>query len=387
MIEYYSLPGTVMKTEERSTGARTVVQEHNNSWGGMYYMSKTDPTSRRKPIGWLYPKPYALDTYYIRKVRGEIASRHPSGTLRYQSYEGCLDSMITLSLPLPNESYNLRRAAEIQALLNLKQQKVNFGVMMAEAQRTADFVGDVAYTLGRAAKHARRGRFRDAIRTLGGDWKRVPSGWLGYQYAALPLLGDVKGSLDLLNNPLRLNEWIVTAKGVVRDTTTVETEVNSSGWTLPLGRYVTDEKTVGYFVRLDYTPGSEFVAHLNNLGLSNPFEIAWEMVPYSFVVDWMLPIGDWFSTFDAALGYRFLSGSCTERREVRTKVVPAPYRPYAGWSKVRSDFSGTGRRLRLTRSIYSSSPIPMLPRVKNPLSLGHMANGLALLATAFGRGR
>lgn len=388
MFEFFHLPGTRMRTRVFANGTQDSQQEHNDSWGGAYFLNKTDPSGRKEPIGWLYPKPYSMSTYYVRKAHGTIASSHPTDNIRYQRYSGCLDEWgLSPSLQLPSGSSNLQRSAEIQALTKLKAQKVNFGVALAEAQRTADFVGDVATTLGRSAQHARQGRWRKAVEMLGGNWKQLPSKWLGWNYAATPLLNDVKGSLDLLTDPRRLNQWLVTTKGIVTSKNKIIEEHAQDGFGLPLGRTVVHDQTVGYFVRLDYYPDNSFLYHMANLGLSNPMEIVWEAVPYSFVVDWMLPIGEWFHTMDAAVGFRFLSGSCTERLEVKTSVKPKDGPLWGGWQVREQSFSASGRRLNLTRSIYASSPIPAAPRIKNPLSLGHMANGLALLATAFGRRR
>lgn len=388
MFESIQFPGTRMRTLVYADGSTSSSQAHQSNWGGSYFLNKTDPSGRKEPIGWLYPKPYSMDTYSIRKAHGTIASSHPTDNIRYQRYSGCLDEWgLSPSLSLPSPSSNLKRSAEIQALTKLKDQKVNFGVALAEAQRTADFVGDVSTTLARSAQRARQGQWRKAMEMLGGNWRQLPAKWLGWNYAATPLLNDVKGSIDLLTDPRRLNQWLVTTKGVVKSVSREIEEHDHSGSGLPIGRTVVHDRSVGYFVRLDYYPGNEFIYHMANLGLSNPMEIVWEAVPYSFVVDWMLPIGEWFSVMDAALGFRFLSGSCTQRLEVKTSVKPKSGPLWGGWQVREQSFSASGRRLNLQRSTYISSPIPAAPRIKNPLSLGHMANGLALLATAFGRRR
>jgi len=37
------------------------------------------------------------------------------------------------------------------------------------------------------------------------------------------------------------------------------------------------------------------------MGLTNPLQVAWELVPYSFVIDWILPVGDYLSSLDSLL--------------------------------------------------------------------------------------
>ena len=40
----------------------------------------------------------------------------------------------------------------------------------------------------------------------------------------------------------------------------------------------------------------------SSLGLANPALVAWELVPFSFVIDWVLPIGSWLTATGPLLG-------------------------------------------------------------------------------------
>lgn len=390
MIDEVSLPGTRVQT--RLVGGSSVPEITYRTYsgaGGYFLSSKPDRSRERKPSGWLYPKPYSCEYRSYRPIRGVMSARHPTNPfVQYIKHEQTLAGLELSVVPRValSSSTNLKVRAEIDALSKLKDQKVNFGVALAEAQQTANFVGDVATTLGRSAKQFRRGKFRQAFNTLGANWRDYPSSWLGWNYAAKPLLGDVYGMLQLLRDPARLSDWVITVKGVTKREN-VYTDVSVRQQTYPSSHVFVERTFEGCFVRLDYIPDNTFVAHLANVGLSNPLEIVWELVPFSFVADWFLPIGDWFSSFDAALGYEFLSGSYTHRLENRTSVAPHPHPPYDGWIPEDQSFGGSGRVLRLHRGVYDSSPIPVLPGIKNPLSWTHLANGLSLLATAFGRGR
>jgi hypothetical protein len=52
---------------------------------------------------------------------------------------------------------------------------------------------------------------------------------------------------------------------------------------------------------------------LNQLGLLNPLSFAWEITPWSFVVDWLIPIGPVLSALTAPVGLNFISGSTATR--------------------------------------------------------------------------
>ena len=74
------------------------------------------------------------------------------------------------------------------------------------------------------------------------------------------------------------------------------------------------------------------------LGLTNPAQVAWDAVPFSFVVDWFLPVNKYLSAFDASLGVNLgpvtVSKSCqTEGSFSIADWVSIPPRVGAGSSK------------------------------------------------------
>lgn len=52
---------------------------------------------------------------------------------------------------------------------------------------------------------------------------------------------------------------------------------------------------------------------LNQLGLVNPAALVWELVPFSFVIDWALPIGPVLNAMTAPAGLDFVGGSTSRR--------------------------------------------------------------------------
>lgn len=334
-----------------------------------------DRVRSRKPTGWLYPKPYTLTYVSIRAVQGTLKCG-PVSNINYL-YEGVISGLsAATNTPLLAESANQRRKVEIDALIKLKNQRINLGVALAEAKQTANLVGTTASRIARAYSAARRGNWKGAGKALGTTFRKTPQNWLEAQYAWKPLLSDVFGAVEALSMSERL-EWLTTTKAVDRErvrTLTVNSPVFQCTRTAL-------EQDRGWFVRLDYLPSNQFMSTLASVGVTNPLEIIWEKVPFSFVVDWFVPIGDWLSAMDATLGYEFLSGSRTSRRMTIAKVGLSDSPLIMAGSRI----TGRARRLTLARTVYGSSPIPALPRVKNPFSLGHVANGLSLLASAFGR--
>lgn len=111
---------------------------------------------------------------------------------------------------------------------------------------------------------------------------------------------------------------------------------------------------------------------------------------YSFVVDWFLPIGSWLQSLTAATGFTFKSGSRSTISQMSSRGISnnlfASYDPPGPHSDIWSgEFpSMTGSAFSFTRHCYASTPVPGV-YLKNPLSMKHMLNGLALLSLAFRR--
>lgn len=216
------------------------------------------------------------------------------------------------------------------------------------------------------------------------SWKQAPETWLEYQYGWVPLLSDVYGSVELLKQRNKSSDWVVTGKGNVSDKYRTETLwVKDTHYP---HRHIV-EGTSGHFVRVDYVPIDAHLRNLSKFGLSNPALLAWELLPYSFVIDWAFPIGDWLSSLDATRGMQFLTGSITSRREqIETKTTEGVDPNSTNWSKdwlyLKNDYHSMRRQFSLKREVLTSSPLPYWPGVKNPLSLQHVANGLSLLAVA-----
>lgn len=356
--------------------------------------------ARRKPKGWIPPTGYTL----LRREYTRAVGVCHTGVVKtnWSKYTGVVGSGRFNSLNHFNEVLSETTARQTlstskaltKARLKLKAGQVNLGVAFAERKATAMMLGDTTRRLALAVRETRRGNFRNAARALGiihdpgrprgSNWTNH---WLQLQYGWKPLLSDVYGAVDALSKR-PLEDWIVTATAGDRDTDSWMNERWPEGVTYPTGNYdarrSAAERQRGVFVRLDAFPDHDLKMSLTSLGCTNPLLILWEVVPYSFVVDWAIPIGNWLDSLDALLGYYKAYSSITTYNDVRW-LDTGLSRTWSQYSFVRNDFTGTKRLLEVKRAASSNVPLPPLPRFKDPRSLTHMANGLSLLAGAMGR--
>lgn len=401
-------PGTYSRSVDDTGGGRGITTTtYNVTSRSRDDNLITHSKKRKKPSGgWLYPTAYERRYVAYDAPRGDAAVKLRTYTYvggkqvwydRIERYTGIFDNVTTggYALQFPESSYNLRTKAEHAALLELKDTRVNLGVAMAEAQKTADFVGDVATRLAQSFQYFRRKRFKESFdllkkrvgkkeyRNIARTSRVVPTTVLEWNYAAAPLLSDVYGLVKELEARGKVSDWVVTAKGKAWEKVKTS-ELRNATDSAPIKRSERlYESHIGYYCRVDAHPSSDFLQVVARNGISNIGLVLWETVPYSFVFDWLVPVGEWLDTMDAHYGLDFLSGSLTELKRAQERWVA--YQPPLpnNYQWVSYSLAGARRGVHVKRTIYSSWPRPLLPRVKNPLSLQHMANGLSLLHAAF----
>jgi hypothetical protein len=215
--------------------------------------------------------------------------------------------------------------------------------------------------------------------------KSLASNWLELQYGWKPLLQDVKGGMEALK---RLNSSSsplvrrVTSSGSV--TSTVITPIlDRTGQGNKVGSHtvVTHSRTK-YVLR--YKIDDKLKAFLAQTGFTNPVNLLWEIVPFSFVVDWFIPIGPYLETLSSWDGLVFLDGSQTNfTRGSATSAVDGSW-TFAGQNN--EDHSRFRRQtILLNRTKLTVFPTAKIPSTfKNGLaSVTHAKNALALLRAAF----
>ena len=118
----------------------------------------------------------------------------------------------------------------------------------------------------------------------------------------------------------------------------------------------------------------------------NPINIAWELIPYSFVVDWFLNIGGYLRNAETALLYGavFRGGyvSASSKLEGPLEFLQSytsgfPPLPYS--KEYLTSAHGYAKLTGFNRSILGSYPFPTPPSFKANLGSGQLLNAAALL--------
>lgn len=273
-------------------------------------------------------------------------------------------------------------------------------VAMVEASKTIDLVTKTAVRFASTMQHLRRGQLGLAMGILGVGHQRPSSrrltrfdsaygtnpkgaaagAWLELQYGWKPLLFDIKNAAETLADRLHDPHS--------RRTTAKVGKTVSSNWKdegglieyaprLRANRYLstTSKLTASVTFELDYSASAATA-----VGITNPALVAWELVPYSFVVDWFIPVGDFLNTLDSTFGKTFVDGYTYEKSKHELFYNVYEREGYDNASGTQTCSLAIKRRQRLL-----SFPEPELPSFSPKLSLTKMTSALALMQAAFGR--
>jgi hypothetical protein len=274
----------------------------------------------------------------------------------------------------------------------------NPAVFTAEGFQAADMIYDAAVRIAKSFRYLKHGNFQAAAGVLVRNTPRerykhqsptpttkdLGSRWLELQYGWLPLLKDAEAGAHMLahhlNTPLRQT---------YRATVKKERNVAPKTTTHILGVACGNKEVFKAVGRATKTHRRTLIAYVVErepipklLGLMDPELVLWELMPYSFVVDWFIPIGDWLAAraFSSKLVGTFVT--CDKRMGVR-------HQPDILFGGYKNDplSDCTFRVVSYNRSVSSVLPCP-LPTFK-PLgkagSFGHVLNAIGLVAVVFGR--
>ncbi|DAD52246.1 maturation protein [ssRNA phage SRR6050738_3] len=259
--------------------------------------------------------------------------------------------------------------AKRQFYQNLSKQEVHVGNIIAERHKTFAMLKDLLERVNQLL--LKRNKIA-ASKLIGGEQKGVTgiaNDLLMFQFGLRPLMSDIFSTLELLAQQSQKDTVTVRGRGKKESIAFVNgVEIRTFAQT----RFV-----------VEYEVSNEFLATLNSIGLVNPAEIAWESLPWSFVVDWFLPIGNWIHSLNNCTGLVFSRGvqSDTKLVEIPFTVLNTSTAGSDGTVNISSQFHCAERKK--TRVFLTEPPSLMLPQFKNPLSVYHVLEAVALIVQRF----
>lgn len=363
---YKNTPYAAMYIEQTSTGENRMISKYVAS---IPYESIVAPLVFADAIGQglseAFPPPFRL---FFTGNQGN----HPIGVINRAVIQ------------------NTVNRAQVEARERVTDREIDLSETLVDLDKSALLVANTAMRVLKAFAAVRRGNIGSAMRYLGIDRRKPPkfkdiaSAWLALQYGWLPLLNDIfsgysaiRTILDPDANPHQLHSTRRIQQSLMLP----------SDWGV-MGEHevLKNEAECSVETKLRFSVSDPFWALMGQLGLVNPASFAWAALRYSFVIDWILPVGTMLSALSAPIGLKFQSGYTTTRTWGETEIRRTRLPQYGvveyndGVSRLKC------RAGEINRQVHTDWPY-VLPYVRFPFSNPtRLLNAAALIETSKRRG-
>lgn len=275
---------------------------------------------------------------------------------------------------------NALNRAKVEVLSKARNQKLDLSESFVDIDKSVMMIAKRASMVLKAMVEARRGNWPAVWLRLGldpikrrnvssvGDF--LSKGWLEASYGWLPLLMDIKAGVDFVNNGLQAGpEGIFSSSRKVTAPMPfcILAEGYPDNWAeTSISSEVTHDIKVRYNMRVN----NPTMAYLSGIGLDNPAYLAWVGIPFSFVVDWLMPVSPWLQSLTTPLGLTFIDGYISRRTSGSVEIVRKRYfgsttnRPVVYESP---PVKATAQFVELNREVLYSFPTA-LPYFRLPFS-------------------
>lgn len=215
---------------------------------------------------------------------------------------------------LPPFPAKLEQGARDRAYARLRGQDASLGVTVGTMHQTAAMISSKA--TGLAVKTEKMSRMLESARKRGKLTKRNPAlanAWLEYFYGWKPFFQDMHDSLHTVSSLTPEAIWIsgrASAPVNQRQVTGTDPERTI---------VYTGHQTACYSFRSEVTNPNAWMA--NRLGVVNPGTVAWDLIPWSFVVNMFLNVNSLIGSVSEDVGIANSGHSMTKTTHLSRVVT------------------------------------------------------------------
>lgn len=284
------------------------------------------------------------------------------------------------SLPFGSVNNNLVQQALAKAYAKTKDAEFNAVVAMGELKETLELLRNPMRSLVKALSRA-PGPYPGHRRLIDG----MSGSWLTWWYGIKPLISDLDSAIKYITKipqkpGLGLRRVRATVNNESSVSTSTATGVQSFSFTAD---HVTTTRhkvtaVVYYTVNINGVKPFEGPRALG-MALDQLPANLWELVPFSFVVDWLYGVGAWLSNMTPSTQVQYVGNSVSSKISVTLRVSPGNPK-YCTPPMDLTEFSPsifTAKTDTLVRVV--NQPVPALPVFHGALSLKNTITSLALI--------
>lgn len=263
--------------------------------------------------------------------------------------------------------------------------RVNLYDLYRTRIESVNMVRKTIHTLTTAYRHLKKRRIKRFCQTLGityrkpkGSDRSPPGLWLEYSYGWVPLVNDV---YTMLSKPFEAPSAHI--RQVIRDSEVYSTNYmpKYDNWRHKSYGVTTSRATAQGIIYVDLPA----MHAASQYGINNPSLVAWEALPFSFVVDWFVPVGTFLESLGATGHIRFKDYSVTSKVEFQGSYTSwYKYSYWWGWEAAGVGSSTIHSRMSKRRQV-NDNPTWTWPGLSSPMdqSLTRFSYALSLMASVF----
>lgn len=365
-----------------STSPLLVGRYYTRTWSGANastkYKGKKKPQSREPKQSVYPPNPYTCSWY--EEERGVLRCNLKSDPNRVEC-----TNVGGFSNPLPE--MDAKQFYKLMEKLNRRVYGTAFhpALALAEADKALGMIHNAAVRIG-ASIHALKTKnsqlLRAALpwvdtRSIGLAVKHASSGVLAVQYGWRPLFGDAHNGAEWLAARLNNDHLGIGDSGryhVTRNWNVVQSPVPFSNGP-PWAQYSSEVTNFSLSLVI-------YVQSIDNMSLPNVYsaaEMLYERIPYSFVVDWFVPVGKYLAAMNMASRIKGTTVTSLKIERVGEGFVINPFYYTNGYQYVGDERLVEGT---FTRTVSEGIQVPKpmnMPTAKGSLSYERTVNALALI--------
>jgi len=327
------------------------------------YWMQTEITHSPRVAGDMHsPKPWAYRIWRHKLLTGTGQTNYGTFTTRFSG--ATFSPGDPVSIPLPQWDRDDLYNDALERLNEKVRGSLDLSISLAEAGRTAKMVRATS----KVEEYLKTLKSFGSVSRLS---RQAANRWLEWTYGWKPLVNDLYQAADESQRfVLNKIERITASKSEkIPDLDRVYTTF--AGNSLPL-HIVYNGKT-GYRITISLEHPTYDIARWTSL---NPVSIAWELLPYSFVVDWVYDVGQFLRATETGFlyGLLFKEGFVSHLQAFMAE----------GKGSITSSYgfeegSCSHEFKRFERLVLPSYPFPRKPSLKVSLGSSRLLSAAALL--------
>lgn len=308
--------------------SRNFYQYSDTYWGSFC-------VKRRVSTGYRQAKPYTLPLpYYDYQVTSTIVAVNAA---KFGGNYGAENGVVPSQLYLTETERARNKAYE-----NMKDKlysTASVGASLAEYRQSLQMVTNRSEQLLNLAFRIAKRDFRGALAVVKSAGinskskklkveKSFAGNWLEFVFGWEPMIQDIYDAAHVMQAPFERTR----ATGSASESVNFRRDNLSPGsLDIKVRRYGEVSCRMGVSMTIE-NPGLHLA---DQMGVLNPLTIAWELVPFSFVVDWFTTTGTWLSSLSDFAGTTLIDGFTTDQYRLTEETTWVDY-PY-GDSRTKTD--------------------------------------------------